>query len=113
MESILRDDLVKSFEASDFYQGCQHGFTRGRSTPTNLLESLEAWTRLIDEGYGIDVIFLDYRKAFDSVPHQRLLHKISELGVRRMYGWLQDFLNSRKQSVAVNGHRPTTHHGPM
>lgn len=105
MESILRDDLVKSFEASDFYQGCQHGFTRGRSTLTNLLESLEAWTRLIDEGHGIDVIFLDYRKAFDSVPHQRLLHKISELGVtRRMYGWLQDFLNSRKQSVAVNGH---------
>ena len=71
---------------------------------------MEKTKRLIDEGHGIDVIFLDYRKAFDSVPYQRLLHKISELGVtRHMYEWLQNLTpgNNLLQLTV------TTHHGPM
>jgi len=40
----------------------------GRSCLTNLLETLESWTRILDNGFGIDVIYLDYRKAFDTVP---------------------------------------------
>jgi len=47
----------------------QHGFVSGRSCLTNLLEAFESWTHLLDEGHGVDVIFLDYRKAFDTVPH--------------------------------------------
>jgi len=48
----------------------QHGFTRGRSCLTNLLKTFEAWTRLLGEGFGLDVIYLDYRKAFDTVPQE-------------------------------------------
>ena len=55
----------------------QHGFAKGRSCLTNLLEVLEAWTRVLDEGYGNDMIYLDYRKAFDTDPHKRLLMKLS------------------------------------
>jgi len=48
---------------------------------TNLLETLEAWTRIIEEGLGLDAIYLDYRKAFDTVPHRRLLQKLRKLGI--------------------------------
>jgi len=42
---------------------------------------MEAWTKALDEGYGIDFIYLDYRKAFDTVPHARLLEKLKSLGI--------------------------------
>ena len=69
----MKDVMVDYLESTGFYNHCQHGFVKGRSTLTNLLETLESWTRILDEGYGIDVIYLDYRKAFDTVPHKRLL----------------------------------------
>ena len=58
---------------------------KGRSTLTNLLETLESWTNLLEEGFGIDVVYLDYRKAFDTVPHKRLLEKIRGLGLATSY----------------------------
>ena len=54
----------------------QHDFTKGKSCLTNLLLFLEDITKEIDEGKPLDVIYLDFAKAFDKVPHQRLLHKI-------------------------------------
>jgi len=54
----------------------------------NLLESLEQWTRALDNGYGVDVLYLDYRKAFDSVPHMRLVYKLSTVGFRgKLLSW--------------------------
>ena len=50
----------------------QHGFARGRSCLTNLLQVFEDWTSNLDEGYGVDVIYLDYKKAFDTVPHKTI-----------------------------------------
>ena len=72
--------------------GDQHGFTHGRSCLTNLLATFEAWTRLLDEGYGLDVIYLDYRKAFDTVPHCKLIMKLSSMGIiGKLLAWLDDF----------------------
>ena len=78
----MKDAMVDYLESTGFYNHCQHGFVRGRSTLTNLLETLESWTRigLLDEGYGIDVIYLDYRKALDTVPHTRLIEKVKAMG---------------------------------
>ena len=53
----------------------------GRSCLTNLLETLESWTKALDDGFGIDVLYLDYRKAFDSVSHKRLLDKLKLSGI--------------------------------
>jgi len=58
----------------------QYGFTKNRSCLTNLLESIEEWTEVIENGYGLDILFLDYQKAFDTVPHHRLMEKL------RLYG---------------------------
>ena len=50
----------------------QHGFRSGRSCVNQFLEIVEVWTSMLDEGAQIDVLYLDFWKAFDSVPHQRL-----------------------------------------
>jgi ribonuclease P/MRP protein subunit RPP40 len=82
----------------------QHGFVRGRSCLTNLLESFESWTRALDEGYGLDIIYLDYRKAFDTVPHQKLLLKLRSFGMpEEIVNWIAAFLSGRKMRVGVNG----------
>jgi len=56
-------------------------FVSGKSCLTNLLEAFENWTKLLDEGHSIDIIYLDYRKAFDTVPHKRLLSKVQQAGI--------------------------------
>ena len=80
----------------------QCGFLRGRSCQTNLLEALELSTKWVDEGKGVDIIYLDFRKAFDKVPHSRLSLKLMAYGIRgNVLKWLQDFLSDRVQQVAV------------
>jgi len=80
MESIIKEKLIKHLEANELLCKQQHGFRKGRSCLTNLLEMLE--TQALDDGYGLDVVYLDYRKTFDSVPHQRLLQKLKEFGIK-------------------------------
>jgi hypothetical protein len=73
---MIKEKLLAFLEKNSAITDSQHGFMSGRSCLTNLLESLESWTAALDEGYGIDVIYLDYRKAFDSVPTRRLMEKL-------------------------------------
>jgi len=73
----------------------QHGFICKKScfTNSNLLATFEDWTSTLDQGYGVDVIYLDYNKAFDSVPHQRLLCKLEAYGIRgNLLSWLSNFV---------------------
>ena len=79
----------------------QHGFLEGRSCVTNLLSTLDYWTQVLDDKGAVDCVYLDFQKAFDSVPHKRLLHKINAYGIHLK--WLEDFLIGRVQHVTVNG----------
>jgi len=82
----------------------QHGFRSGRSCLTILLETLENWTKALDEGYGLDVVYLNYRKAFDSVPHRRLIEKLRSIGINgNLLEWLNSFLTSRTIRVGIRG----------
>ena len=58
----------------------------------------------MDDGYDLDIIFLDYRKAFDSVPHERLLSKLKTFGISvELQNWIRNFLTTRTMQVNVRG----------
>jgi len=102
--NIIKEALSKFLETNTILCKEQHGFTGGRSCLTNLLETFANWTRILDEGYGLDVVYLDYRKAFDGVPHCRLLEKLKGFGINsRLLVWLEDFLVSRTMKVGIRG----------
>ncbi len=100
----MRDALMDYMKHQELFTPHQHGFLSGRSTMTQLLESLEDWTKILDENDCVDILYCDFQKAFDSVPHRRLLKKLQSYGV---YGnvlrWIEGFLTNRKQRVCVNG----------
>ena len=82
----------------------QHGFLRRRSCVSQLLSVLHAIGQSLDKNVQTDVIYLDFAKAFDSVDHQILLHKLASYGVSgHLYEWFADYLSGRRQRVVVDG----------
>ena len=82
--------------------------TNMNSCATQLLEALDDWTEIVDNDGSVDVIYIDYQKAFDSVPHKRLLLKLEALRIKsKVLNWIKDFLTNRKQIVLMNGSEST------
>ena len=82
----------------------QHGFLTGKSCLTNLLDFLETITKWVDEGAPVDVIYLDFQKAFDKVPHKRLLSKLKAHGIgSSTINWIGSWLDGRRQRVVLEG----------
>ena len=82
----------------------QHGFMPGKSCATNLLEFFEVVTRTVDDGKNMDIIFLDFAKAFDKVPKERLLAKLAAHGIGgQVLHWVWSWLTARSQRVVLNG----------
>ena len=83
----------------------QHGFRTGMSCETQLMETTNDCTNILNKGKGqIDVILLDLSKAVDVVPHHRLLMKLHMYGITgKTHRWIVDFLGDRTQEVVVNG----------
>ncbi|KAJ3659053.1 hypothetical protein Zmor_010762 [Zophobas morio] len=87
---------------TDIIPTTQHGFLPGRSTVTCLLSSLDKWTKEIDRGNSVDVIYFDFQKAFDKVPHRRLIHKLNEAGIgSHLLEWISAFLSDRQFYVRI------------
>ena len=76
MEKLVRDQLLSHFDKNDLLTNKQYGFISGRSTTIQLIRVLEEWTEALDAGVGVDCVYMDYQKAFDTVPHRRLLGKL-------------------------------------
>ena len=76
MESIIKHEIIKHLNIFKLINGSQHGFTKGRSCVTNLLEILLKVTDEIDKGKPFDCIYLDFAKAFDKIPNFRLIKKL-------------------------------------
>ena len=85
---------------------CQHGFFPRKSCMTQLLCALDdrTLTETLDSGNSVDVLYVDFKKAFDFVPHERLLKKIYAYSFRGdLLNWIQGLLKGRRQRVSVNG----------
>ena len=81
MESILEDNIINHLEQNGLIRDSQHGFRAGRPCLTNLLYFMEIVTKQVDKGLPVDVVYLDFSKAFDKVPHNRLINKIKAHGI--------------------------------
>ena len=93
LEKIVRKHVIDHMVRNDLFTSKQYGFMSGRSTSSQLLNVLDQWTEAIDNGYEIDCIYMDYQKAFDTVPHKRLLSKLRSYGLTaKVIEWISTFL---------------------
>ena len=102
-ESIISDHLITYFKQNNLFSNKQYGFIHGRSTQIQLLKIIDSWINSIDEGNEINVIYTDFEKAFDKVPHKRLIFKLKQYSIHPLYiNWIKQYLNDRKQRVKIN-----------
>lgn len=102
LESIIRDNLLNHFLRNHLFNDKQYGFIKGRSTTMQLLKVLDIWTKQLESGGQIDVVYTDLEKAFDKVPHKLLIDKLRKYNVSlEIINWIEDFLKDRKQRVRV------------
>jgi ribonuclease P/MRP protein subunit RPP40 len=94
MDHLIKNNLLRD---------SQRGFMPGHSCATNLISFLDSLTKARDRGKAVDIIYLDFRKAFDKVTHQHLLRKLEAKGVsREVTEWIADWLSERTQRVKIN-----------
>ena len=104
LETLIKQKLCIHLSNNALLSNHQHGFMSGRSCLSNLLETFECWTDALDNGNRVDCVYLDFKKAFDSVPFQRLLLKLRGYGVNgKVLRWIESFLTGRKMRVGVRG----------
>ena len=85
LEKLVRDEIISHMETNNLFSTAQHGFIKERSCSTQLLELTEELTEALDSSEDIDIIYLDFRKSFDKVPHKRLLKKLWGYGIQGKY----------------------------
>ena len=104
MEQIVLGEITQHVHAIQGIRPSQHGFMKDRLCLTNLISFYDQMTRLVEEGKAVDVVYLDFSKAFDTVSHSILLQKLAVRGLDRYtLGWVRNWLKARAQRVVVNG----------
>ena len=104
LEGFIRQALYQHLVDNELLAKEQFGFCKGRTCISQLLVTLSDWLTELDNKTPVDAAYLDFRKAFDSVPHQRLMTKLKGYGIDgNIYRWIEDFLTDRTQFVAING----------
>ena len=102
MEVVIKDVMVHFLLRKKLISKRQHAFIQRHSTITNLLESVHEWNLILRSRHSVDVLYVDFSRAFDSVVHSKLLLKLSNLGIGgALLRWIGAFLVGRKQCVVV------------
>ena len=102
LETIIRDHVMDFLIKHKLINSSQHRFLKARLRLTNIF--LEEMTKWVDEGSPVDVIYLDFQKPFDKVPHQRLILKLKSHGMgNSIINWIEQWLTDRRQRVVVDG----------
>ena len=104
LERIVKESLVKHLDKYSLIRKSQLGFTSGKSCLSNLLEFFEEVTKILDKGEAVDLVYLDFAKTFDKVPHHRLFKKLEAHGLGgNVLNWIREWLNNRRQKVSIEG----------
>ena len=107
-KKLVHEQLYNYLNDNDLLAHCQSGFRSLHSTLTALLEATENWSLNIDNGLINGVIFIDLKKAFDTIDHNIIIRKLSNYGVdQKALRWFQSYLSDRIQKSSVNGHLST------
>ena len=104
LERLIKDHMVDFLARHKLLNSSQHGFLKARSWLTNMLCFLKEITKWIDEGSPVGIMYLDFQKAFDKVPHQRLMLILKAHGIGDgIIDWIEKWLTDRRQHVVVDG----------
>ena len=102
MEKMVKDKLMQHLLSNKLLSKYQHGFVNKKACVTNLLETMDFLTYSVSLKLSVDALFLDFAKAFDKVPHNRLLHKLEMYGIEgNLLNWVNAFLSNRSQRVIL------------
>ncbi|KAF2364839.1 Immunoglobulin V-set domain [Trinorchestia longiramus] len=103
IERLLKVRITKHLNDQNLINDTQHGFREKRSCLTNLLDFFGEVNRLYDSKKAVDLVYLDFQKAFDKVPHERLMAKVEAHGIRGNYSrWIRNWLTGRTQRVVIH-----------
>ena len=103
-EQIINSNIMQHLEVNNILSDHQYDFHHSRSCETLLITLLHDLSHCYDAGIQTDIIFTDFAKAFDSVPHKHLLYKLEWYGIRgTVNNWISPFLNGRTQCVVLDG----------
>ena len=103
-ERIIVKQLSQFLEDNSRHNDQQHGFRQGRSCLSQLLQHHLEILKHLESGFGMDVIYLDFSKAFDKVNQPTLLRKLNKIGIQgKLLNWLENYFMDRTQTVIVEG----------
>ena len=104
MDHILASNIMAHLENNNILYDLQNGFRSSRSCETQLVSFIQELVKYNNDNIQTDVIMMDFAKAFDKVPHKRLLHKLKYYGVDdKTLNWIKDFLTLRTHTVLLEG----------
>ena len=102
-ETIVREKITTHLRNNSILSKVQHGFVSRKSTVTQLLLALNEWTYALDSRQFVDIAYLDYKSAFDSVVHSKLAVVLTQLGIEgNIHRWIVNYLKDRTQRVRIN-----------
>jgi hypothetical protein len=103
MEGFLHDHIMGFMSEHSLISIAQHGFVQIKGCVTNLLEARDILTEAVHTGFAAGIIYTDFAKAFDKVPHKRLLHKLKAYGISdNLHTWLEAWLTGRQQRAVID-----------
>ena len=104
LERIIKRKIEEFLNVNSLTNKSQHGFSKGMSCLSNLLVCHDSVVKMMDEGSAVDIVYLDLQKAFDKVPHDKLMKKVREIGIDgEIADWIENWLTNRVQRVVVGG----------
>ncbi|XP_047144812.1 uncharacterized protein LOC105846305 [Hydra vulgaris] len=99
LEKIIRDKITKRLSHNNLISSCHYGLVTNKSSVTNFLETMAYLTLAKSNKKSTDIIFLDYAKAFDKVPHKPIIFKLERI-VGKLF-WINSFLSNRRQRIVI------------